>query len=148
MRFILLILTVVLLITTAAAQKPVIVKTDKINGIICTNFSDWKSLVTAKKFWTPTKEEVLKAEEKIEAHLKANPKAYADLWTKIPKYKRQYLGIVVNGHKRIFCNFFCLLEGPLTDKPFIVFDGGACFFRIEYDLNDKKCYDFQANGTA
>lgn len=66
----------------------------------------------------------------------------------LPEYKRQYVGIVVDGHKRIFCNFFCADDLPLSDKPFVVFDGGEWFFRIQYDLEDKKCYHFNANGYA
>jgi hypothetical protein len=148
MRFLLPIPILCLLGAVGFAQDSTTVKTDKTEGIICTNFSDWKFMVTAREFWTPTKAEVLQAEEQIEEHLKSNPNRYRALWRKLPDYKRQYLGIVVAGHKRIFCNFFCWTDRPLSDKPVFVFDGGECFFRIEYDLKDKKCYNFNANGEA
>ncbi len=131
------------------AQDSRTVKTDNINGLICTNFADWKFMINATEFWTPTKEDVLAAENQIEAYLKTESKFHTpDLWRKLPEYKRQYVGIVVNGHKRIFCNFFCWSHRPLDDKPVFVFDGGECFFRIQYDLDDKRCYDFNANGYA
>ncbi len=133
------------------SQDSVTVKTDKIDGIIYTNFADWKPLVQATEFWTPTKEEVLKAEEKIEEYLRSDPARYAELWRKLPNYKRQYVGIIVNGHKRIFCNFFCsktFFPSEYLSVPLVVDDGGECFFRIEYDLGDKKCYNFNANGNA
>jgi hypothetical protein len=149
MRFLLHISIPLLLGTAVFGQESGKVKTDKIEGIICANVSDWKLMVTAKEIWTPTREEVLKAEEKVEDHLKNNPLSYAaDLWRQLPDYKRQYVGIIVGGHKRIFCNFFCWTERPLTEKPVFVLDGGECFFRIEYDLEDKKCYNFNANGYA
>src|SRR6185295_9968804 len=127
------------------------VKTDKIDGNIYTNFADWKPLVQATEFWTPTKEEVLKAEQKIEEYLRSDSARHVDLSRKLPNYKRQYVGIIVNGHKRIFCNFLCSSAFFLSEYvfvPIVVDDGGECFFRIEYDLVDKKCYNFNANGNA
>ena len=123
--------------TATFAQDSRTVKADTIDGLICTNFSDWKFMVNATEFWTPTKEDVLATENQIEAYLKKDSKFHTpDLWRKLPKYKR------------IFCNFFCWSHRPLDDKPVFVFDGGECFFRIQYDLDDKQCYDFNANGDA
>jgi hypothetical protein len=143
-------LSLVLLMTAATfAQDSRTIKTDTIDGLICTNFADWKFMVRATEFWTPTKDDVLAAENQIEAYLKKDSKFHtSNLWRKLPEYKRQYVGIVVNGHKRIFCNFFCWSHRSLDDKPVFVFDGGECFFRIQYDLDDKQCYDFNANGYA
>src|SRR5215831_2288681 len=145
----LLCFSILLLVTTAVGQESQNIKTEKIEGVICTNFAAWKSMVPATEFWTPTKEDVLAAEPQIEAYLKSNTKLRtADLWRKLPDYKRQYVGIVVNGHKRIFCRFFCSLPFQLTDKPFWVEDGGECYFRIEYDMDDQRCYNFAANAYA
>ncbi len=145
----LLSLFLLVIATTACGQDSRSVKTDKVNGLICTNFADWKSMVKATEFWTPTKDDVLTAEDQIEAYLKKDSKFHTpDLWRKLPEYKRQYIGIVVNGHQRIFCNFFCWSQLPLNEKPVFVFDGGECFFRIQYDLDEKTCYDFNANGVA
>ena len=132
----------------AFGQESMIVKTDRSEGIICTNFSDWSFWLKGKEFWTPTKEQVLKAEEKIKEYLKHNSPGHApDLWQDLPKYKRQYVGIIVDGHKRIFCNFY-RWDRPLSSKPVFVLDGGADFFQLEYDLEDRKCYNFRTNGYA
>jgi hypothetical protein len=142
---------VLLLVTTVVGQDSRNIKTDKIEGVICTNFAAWKSIVPATEFWTPTKDDVLAAEPQIEAYLKRDSKNLRtpDLWHKLPGYKRQYIGIVVNGHRRIFCRFFCVFPtGPLNDQAFWVEDGGECFFRIEYDLDDQQCYNFKANAYA
>ena len=143
-----LFLIVLFALVVAFDQNPTKVKTDEIEGIICTNYADWKSITGAKEFWMPSKQEVLKAEQRIQEHLKTNTERYADLWKKLPAYKRQYVGIIVNDRKRIFCNFFCFPDGPPSEKPMIVFDGGTCFFHIEYDVSDKNCYEFKANASA
>lgn len=148
MRLFLCISIIILLSTTVLGQESMTVKTDRSEGIICTNFSDWNFMLKGVEFWTPTKAQALKAEEKIKEHLKDNsPSDAPDLWRDLPKYKRQYVGIIVNGHKRIFCNFY-RWNKPLSPKPIFVFDGGANFFRIEYDLEDEKCYNFKTNGYA
>ena len=131
-----------------SVQESITIKTDKIEGIICANLSEWKYRFEDKELWIPTKEQILEAEERIEQYLKDNPaKKSPDLWRKLSKYKRQYVGIVVDGHKRIFCNFYSSDE-PLISKPYFVADGGDCYFQIEYDLKDKDCYNLIVNGEA
>ncbi len=149
MRLLLPITILLLLSTALLGQDSKTVKTDKIEGIICTNVADWKFMVKAKEFWTPRKEDVLKAEEKIEDHLRNNTVGHApDLWRRLPDYQRQYVGIVIDGRKRIFCNFLCSKQKPLTARPVLVFDGGECFFTIVYDLGDQKCYNFKTSGSG
>ena len=129
-------------------QESIIIKTDKIEGIICANLSEWKYRFEDKELWIPTKEQILESEERIEQYLKQNPDNYSpDLWRKLSKYKRQYVGIVVDGHKRIFCNFYCSNK-VLSPNPYFVRDGGDCYFQIEYDLKDKDCYNLSINGDA
>src|ERR1700750_3259893 len=65
---------VLLLVTTVVGQDSRNIKTDKIEGVICTNFAAWKSIVPATEFWTPTKDDVLAAEPQIEAYLKRDSK--------------------------------------------------------------------------
>jgi len=124
------------------------VKTDKVDGIICTNWAEWKFISKNKEFWTPTKEQVLQAEEGIEQNLKDNPpRESPNLWRKFSKYKRQYLGITVDGHKRIYCNFYCSGE-PLSEHPVFYDDGGDCFFHVQYDVEEQKCYALSINGIG
>ena len=146
----LFILAILVVPITSFAQESRRVKTETIDGLICTNFSEWRIFTSASTFWTPTTEQALEAEREIETYLKKDSKLHsADLWRKLSHYQRQYVGIFINGHKRIFCNFFHRFSpGELTQTPYIAFDGGESFFRIQYDLDDKKCYGFDANGNA
>ena len=148
----LFIVSILLVATSAFGQDARRIKTEKIDGLICTNFSDWRVFTNASNFWTPTTEQVIEAEREIESYLKKDPKFHSnDLWRKLPDYQRQYVGVFVDGHKRVFCNFFKMLpayRGEMTQTPFIAFDGGESFFRIQYDLDDKHCYGFEANGNA
>jgi hypothetical protein len=80
--------------------------------------------------------------------LKDKPPAQSpDLWQKLPRYKRQYVGFVINGHKRIFCNFYCS-EESLSCKPVVYEDGGDCFFQIEYDVEKEQVDKISINGEA
>ena len=139
-----------LFLTSFGYQNPssVIIETDKVKGIICADAKQWQHRFKGKKFWTPTKQQVLDAEAEIERFLKDKPPAQSpNLWQKLPPYKRQYVGFIVNGHKRIFCNFYCT-EEPLDCKPVVYKDGGACFFRIEYDVEGQKVVKIDFNGEA
>lgn len=104
-----------------------------------------------KDYWTPAKEDVLKLEEKIEFHLrKAGDKRSPALWIKLAEYKRQYAGIVENGRRKIFANFFCN-GAKITDwktRPVAAEDGGDCFFQIKYDVDAGTFSDLYINGDA
>lgn len=129
-------------------QSSLTIETDKVKGIICTDSKQWDFMLKGKEFWMPTKEQVLDAEAKIERFLKDKPPAQSpDLWQKLPHYKRQYVGFIINGHKRIFCNFYCS-EEPLSCKPVVYEDGGDCFFQIEYNIEKKQVDKISINGEA
>ena len=129
-------------------QSAVTIKTEKVKGIICTNRKQWESMFEDKKFWRPTKGQVLKAEAEIERFLKDKPPAQSpNLWQKLPRYKRQYVGVIIDGHKRIYCDFSCS-EDPLSCQPVIHSDGGDCFFQVEYDVEGQKVEWLRINGDA
>lgn len=125
-----------------------VIKTDKFEGVICLNFSEWGFVNESSSFWVPTKDQILQAEEAIEKYLKdTKPARSPELWQKLSLYKRQYVGIVVDGHHRIYCNFYCN-DAPLSDKPVAVKDGGDCYFHFQYDIETKKFYNLSINGEA
>ncbi len=131
-----------------SSTNEVVIKTDKFEGIICLNFSKWSFLNESNSFWIPTKDQILEAEDAIEKYLKDKPPTQSPkLWQKLTRYKRQYVGIVVGGSKRIYCNFYCD-DRPLSDAPVAVRDGGDCFFRVEYDIKERKPYNLLINGSA
>jgi hypothetical protein len=107
---------------------------------------------TARKdYWTPDKDDVRKLEEKIEFHLrKVSDKRSPALWIKLAEYKRQYAGVVENGRRKIYANFFCN-GAKITDwkmRPVVVEDGGDCFFQIKYDVDAGTFSDLYINGQA
>lgn len=73
----------------------------------------------------------------------------------INHYRVQYLGVYIDGKKRIWCNFFPVPEDNSEDylkfwksEVVLVFDGGYYFWQIEYDVETQKCLNFISNGYA
>jgi hypothetical protein len=104
-----------------------------------------------KDYWTPTKDDVRKLEAKIEFYLrKVSDRRSPALWSKLAEYRRQYAGIVENGRKKIYANFFCK-TAQITDwkiNPVAVEDGGDCFFQIKYDVEAGTFSSLYINGNA
>jgi hypothetical protein len=142
--------------TPAKADEPFeVVKTGEFEGVIVArekadDFMKAFSGIEEKETWTPGRTDVLKLEKGIESFLKkAAPKGSQDLWTKIPKYKRQYIGIMRKGRKVIFVNFFCdALNMNWKAAPVVVEDGGDCFFNVLYDPASAAFSDLRINGDA
>jgi len=98
-------------------------------------------------YWTPSKSDVAGAFPKIRGFLKSEAPAIA---ARLTRYRCQYFGIIVEGKKRIYCNFFHRDGGIANWKsePLFVLDGGDRFFQLEYDLESEKCLDLRINGEA
>jgi hypothetical protein len=69
------------------------------------------------------------------------------------EYRCQYLGIVERGHgRRVFVN--CFDDKELADfrttwfNPYSFDDGGACCWRITYDVATCGFLDFDVNASA
>ena len=115
-------------------------------------------------FWTPSDDEVKRAEARIvETLIRSQwaPEALGDLdperraWyarevggilENLDGYDVQVAGIVVDGRRRIVASF----HPPryASEDWVIVDDGGNSFWRIQYDLEDDCCLDFDCNGYA
>ena len=67
--------------------------------------ADFAARVTGRKnlsFWTPTPADIAEATPNIKGFLeKQNP----SIATRLQEYRCQYFSIVVEGKKRLFCNF-------------------------------------------
>jgi len=60
------------------------------------------------------------------------------------------VGIVVNGKRLIYGNFYDLDYDPANNeaqKPVIICDGGPYMFGLEYDPDQRKIVDAQVNGA-
>ena len=114
---------------------------------------DW--LVTngqTPEYWTPSENDVVALEDGLSAYLQNNPDRFYEgtpVWERLDDYNRQYIGMVLDGKKIIYANYFC--DSIETDwrKGFVfVMDGGNCFFQFKYDVNSGEFFDLQVNGVA
>ena len=67
------------------------------------------------------------------------------------EYKVQFVGVIVDGKRRVYCNFFPSREEYFKDwdtEVISVDDGGSWFWQIEYDIETNKCFNFMGNGYA
>ncbi|MCK5113798.1 MAG: hypothetical protein KAR11_03445 [Phycisphaerae bacterium] len=103
--------------------------------------------VIATAYWTPTESDIVTAMPHIKTFLAKQAPVIAN---RLPKYRCQYFGIIVEGKKIVSCNFFHR-NGQDTNwqtKPIFVFDGGDWYFQLEYDVESKQCLNLQVNGEA
>ena len=67
----------------------------------------------------------------------------------IKSYKRQYVGIIIGGHKQIYINSFCDPAAvDWTRKEIVVADGGPCYFSVRFSNKTKTFSHLQINGLA
>jgi len=106
--------------------------------------------IEEKETWMPDKNEIIKLEARIKSYLKkAAAKRSPNLWSKLATYKRQYVGVIRNGRKVIFSNFFCQsFDMDWKTKPVVAEDGGDCFFTVLYDSASATFSALQINGEA
>ena len=123
-------------------------------------------------FWTPSAAEIAQAERGIqlclaqdEARLRQriadgdpaserlarSVRALREILPRLPDYRRQYVGIVVAGEKRVCCNF--ALRGALADaywrdRLIQALDGGINHWSVRYDLEHGTCTGMAINGEA
>jgi hypothetical protein len=120
------------------------------NRIICSNGERRRSFYSQSEgFWIPTPKQIQDAENKFHIFLKNKPPAESpDLWNKFASYKRQYVGLTMNGQQIIVGDFYCTSLGRTTDcEPMNIEDGGDCFFHVEHDVNGNV-NSVQINGYA
>jgi hypothetical protein len=105
-----------------------------------------------RDFWTPTPEQVVKAEARISAFIASSsgPQA-SEIRRKFNRFRRQYVGFT-DGEKRMLCSFLpAVREG---EDPFVglrrsfikVYDGGPSFWQIEYRVEKGECDNFHVDG--
>jgi hypothetical protein len=112
------------------------------------------------EFWEPSIDDVSRAEACIRQFLTSaqdNPQLDTSQKVNAPvilenleEYRRQYVGIVVDGEKSIWCNAFRPEdEFPNWQRlPVYVLDGGNDFWEIEYIPVKDECINFYVHGEA
>ncbi len=144
--------------------KSLLIETPEYTGVIITEDAAPEFGILFDKavtgFWQPSVNDVSEAEECIRRYLvSAQDDPELDTYQKdkvafilnnLAKYRRQYVGIVVDGEKRIGCNLF-LSDHSYPDwerAPVYLIDGGNYFWQIEYDLLKDECINFYVHGEA
>ena len=80
----------------------------------------------------------------------SDPLPHRNLRNPLSVYRRQYVAIINDkGEKMVWINFFCSSFGDDWRRHVVVvFDGGACFFRLIINLSLRKVVDLKTNGIA
>ena len=107
-------------------------------------------LQSGSPYWSPTSEQVRNLEEALPRFLqRAWPAGHPPI-KNLEKYLRQYFGITRGGKRTILLNAACesyASTNPKWHERFIfVFDGGSCFFQVEYDPDSLQFRNLNVNG--
>ncbi len=126
-----------------------------------------------QSYWTPTPEIVAALESRLAAFLDgraaqdradlarvpwlersksalaADQKHVSNIRGRLPDTRRQYVGVVVGGARRVFVNCFPRESFPDWDRQFVfVLDGGDWFWSVQYDVDAESFLALAFNGEA
>jgi hypothetical protein len=111
--------------------------------------------------WTPASGDIARLEAALAGAIQARPEIRRSHfpgdpdWTRVPQgWRRQYVGIVRDGRRFIYGNFFprSNMEAAIDEaldwrsRPMAVCDGGAPFFGTEYDVQAGRFSQIAFNG--
>lgn len=108
--------------------------------------------------FTPTKEEIIKAENALKSKLKfinnplMNQSRSPIIHKNLKKYKRQYFGYInAKGEKILYINSLWSKsnrENYWLQQIMMVSDGGSYYWNIEYNLESEELENLEINGYA
>jgi hypothetical protein len=105
-------------------------------------------------YWMPDERQTDKALDAVFKYLNNSKKdnEVSNILKNKDKYCVQFIGIIRNKNKIIFCNFLPKNNNGKNEswKKYYILtkDGGFWFWNIEYDLNKNKCQNFVINKDA
>jgi hypothetical protein len=147
-------LAVIAGLQAAAGDKFLIVDTPDYRGVIFPPESAAQDKFLGKRyegFWTPTLEQITKAETRIAMFLyDSTDKQASRERKKLKWFRRQYVGYTSHGEQRILCNFLPGREGEETltelEKAFLYSrDKGPDYWEIHYRLKNDDCILFHVD---
>ena len=133
------------------------IQTETIDGVIVPQDKarDFYGSSSVTAYFTPSRDDVLAAESQLQEYLEEKtPQSLGfpfvpDLGQDLANYKRQYVGIILNGKKKIWLNFFCnALNANWRQMPYSVLGGGGCYFNLLYDIESGAFSDLWVNGLT
>jgi len=105
-----------------------------------------------KQFWTPTTNDIAKAEARLTAFIEASTDTHAaEIRKKLKRFRRQYVGYTADGERRVLCSFLPGVkrgQDPFAGlrRSFIkVYDGGPSFWEIHYRVEKDQCDGFRVD---
>jgi hypothetical protein len=105
----------------------------------------------AYRFWTPTPREVSLFEQQLPGYLQkaahGNARVQPDLWKRIGRYRRQYVGTFAWGRRRLVVFLFDAEDSEhvgLT-RPFRVAGGGDHFVHVTYAVESETFLHIDVN---
>ena len=131
-------------------------KTNKFDAAIFPyNYFD---LIGGQRF-TPTQQEIDKAELVLQTNLKAlnkdlvNQTSTPIIHRKLKKYKRQYFGYIdQNGDRILLINCFWSKNIDFSERwlkeRIVVLDGGSYYWSIKFNLEKNELFGLNVNGYA
>jgi hypothetical protein len=150
--------------TSETGPENTLVETSEYTGVIVSEngVSEFRYLFdeASTRFWEPSIDDVSSAEECIGRFLvsaQQDPKldtyqkeSAAFILENLEKYRRQYVGVVVDGEKRIWCNLFFSDDSFPEWKriPVDVDGGGNRFWQIDYIVPEDECIRFSVHGES
>jgi len=107
-------------------------------------------------FWIPEISQIKTLEEKLPQYIfeQARGGPIFDEWKDLHRFKRQYAGIIREGKKSIYVNFFPKADsGGYTEENWrhqviLACEGGQFFFGVEYDVQLEQFIHVASNGVA
>jgi hypothetical protein len=134
-----------------------------VRGVVLPSAVARRALLLRRKdiedYWYPSEDDVAAAEtglrnalherlaeeraETASAERDANVEALKHVLSNFDKYLRQYAGIVVSGSRRVLVNAFPNDVYCWRDDYVAIDDGGAWFWRMQYDLKLHQYLHFE-----
>jgi hypothetical protein len=99
------------------------------------------------EYFVPSAAEVAAFEAALPAALRAEGTRGESIASGLASYGGQLVGIVKDGRRIVFGNFFCGDDDP-AGRPVLVKDGGACYFHAGYEPGSGLVVDLTINGDA
>ena len=102
------------------------------------------------QFWSPSLEQIQRLERALPGYVRFN-EGRKPVIAHTVEYHRQYVGIVVNGKRLIYGNFYPTTVSDYFDEkstPVVVCDGGASFWGIVFEPESSVFIELQINGPV
>ncbi len=67
----------------------------------------------------------------------------------LARYSGVFVGTIVNGHRQVWASYSCAQHTPCSERVgAIEFDGGDCYFQVDFDLETRRYKNLVINGIA